>query len=376
MNILVITYSYRDGASGNITYRVVKEMERHHHNVFVVSSDSSVEDQSLYQCRNCIPDTSLFWRIIRKVYRTLLGDELKNYFWVRRAYKQSLSIINKTPIDCIYCRTSPLEACEVGFYLKIKTGIKTILHFTDPEPSEFTIKNKWILRRSLNFYKRIIDSVDRISYGTEEMLRYQERLMDKNLREKSFISPDISLYSEQVFLEHLEKPEKSLVYFGSFGVLRSPQSLFEAIDELVETGCNAKLYVYSSRPLSMQYNSPNVVFCGATKDIVPALQKADVFVELDTEIKNSPFISSKIKDYIPINRPILAITNTESPTYNLFNGQESVFISNNSKQGIVKAIQDAFAYGYEREKYIGRKSLVAYFSPNRVTEMIISQMMS
>lgn len=377
MKILLISYYYGKSASGNITLRVANELKRQGQEVFVITSDSPIDSESVYQCKNIIPDNSLIWRAIQKAYRILTKDELRNYFWVKRAYKKGLHIIKNEGIDCIYCRTSPLEACEVGYQLKKKTGIKTLLHFTDPEPSEFVIKNKLILKRSLRHYKEVINTVDIVSFGTEEMKHHQELLMDVSLGEKSFVSPDVSRDSEMKFLPKDTKSfTKNIVYLGSFGEYRNPIPLFNAIDSINEKGIEMKLLIYSNRPRSISYTSPNISFQGSVQDIDAPLKMSDVLVDIDAEIENNPYLSSKVKDYLPVNRPILEISKKGTPIYNLAYNNPSFCFVINDKESIESGLLDLINYGNEKEKYQDRLELVALFSPISVVKNIIAKIES
>lgn len=377
MKILLISYYYGKDASGNITYRVAKELIRQGQEVFVITSDSPIISDNVYQCRNFFPDLSVIWRIILRIYRLIWNIELKNYFWVRRAYKKALEIINSKGIDCVYCRTSPLEACEVGFRLKKKTGIKTLLHFTDPEPSEFTIKNKRILKHEINRYKNIVNTVDIISFGTLEMQRHQEQLFGDNFDKKAFVSPDVSRDYEMRCLEkEQDQLSKTVVYLGSFGNYRNPIPLFSAIDDLNNMGICVHLNIYSNRPRAITYTSDNITFKGIVTNIDIPLKSADVLVDIDAEFENNPYLSSKVKDYIPVNRPILVISNTGSPIYNLTVGRKSFILTNNNRDSIKQGLLQSFEYKYDMSLYSDRFDLIERFSPNNVVKEIIKKLNS
>lgn len=373
MNILIIAYTFGTGSAGNITYRIADEFLKQGHTIYVVSSDSNDHIKNVYQCKNILSDSSFLRRVIKKLYSSLTNDELKNYFWVRRAYRKSLNLIKENKVDVIYCRTSPLEACEVGYLLKQKTHIKTLLHFTDPEPSEYVIKNRWILKKELRKYKTIISSVDFISFGTKEMMQHQEMLMGIKFGAKAFISPDVSRKSTMCLFPMEIKEEIILVYLGTFGEYRNPLPLFFTIDKMNLEGYRIKLYVYSDKPRSLSYVSTNVVFKGRTNDIDKPLSLSNVLVDLDAEIENNPYISSKIKDYIPTNRPIIEITQKGSPIYNLVQSCDSIFLSSNCVASIAQNIKNAISYRCDREFYLDRLELIELFSPNRVVKDIIDR---
>ena len=150
MNILLISYYYGDTASGIITQRVSEELVLKGNRVFVVTGDSSIECDYLYKCPNIFPDSGFVSRALRKFYRMLTKDTLEYQFiWRYRAFRQSCQIMKANCIDWIYCRTSPIDAFQVGDRLKKKYGVKELLHFTDPVPSEFSTYNNLILNKEV-----------------------------------------------------------------------------------------------------------------------------------------------------------------------------------------------------------------------------------
>lgn len=375
MKILLVSYYFGKCASGNITHRVCNELKQQGHEVYVVTSDSPIKSVYVYQCKNLISDNSILWRAIQKIYRILIKDELKNYNWIKRAYREGCRIINEKEVDCIYCRTSPLEACEVGYKLKKKTGIKTLLHFTDPEPSEFVIKNKIVLKRAIEHYKTIISSVDLISFGTNEMKLHQENLFGYCFGEKSFVSPDVSRDTTMRFMSKSVEPTKRIiVYLGSFGNYRNPIPLFKAVDSLNEKGVSLQLNIYSKCPRTITYHSDNIVFHGTVVDIDIPLQTADVLVDIDADFENNPYLSSKIKDYIPVNRPILVVSKPNTPVYNLAKNRHSFMLVSNDEYSIEKGLIMSLNYGYNMEKYSDRIELINIFSPRNVVKSLINKL--
>lgn len=374
MRILVLTYNYGDTASGVVTYRVVSELKKLGNEVFVITSETSVKDTYVLECPNWFSDNSVIVRGIKKLYRLLSGDLLEyNYLWRRRAYKRALEVIGRYKIDWLYCRTTPLDSCVVGYRLKKKTQIKLLLHFTDPVPSEYSTHNKWLLHILVRKYKRIVEKSNYVSYGTIEMRKCQESLFhidDGN----SFVSPDAASSSEPLRLPNKRNEVKKIVYFGGFGDYRNPYPLFEAIETINKTGNKVILLVYMRKPLTQKAIPSNVIFMGRTDNMNNALAEADVLVDLDVINEKSVYLSSKIKDYILVNRPILAITRTGSPTSNLVKGMNSFICCENEKNQIVESLKVIMQRGQQDFVYEERQLLIDYFSPSRVAKEIQDKM--
>lgn len=374
MRILVLTYNYGDTASGVVTYRVVSELKRQGNEVFVITSETSIKDNYVIECPNRLSDNSVIIRGAKKLYRLLTGDLLEyNFLWRKRAYKRSLEVIEQYKIDWIYCRTTPLDSCVVGSKLKKKTNLKLLLHFTDPVPSEYSTHSKWLLNILIKKYGKIAEQSDLVSYGTKEMQKCQESLFHIS-DGKSFVSPDAASSSEPLCLPNEKGDLKKLVYFGGFGDYRDPYPLFEAIEAMNKVGTKVILLVYMRKPLTQKAIPSNVTFMGRTDDMKSALAEADILVDLDVINEKSVYLSSKIKDYILVNRPILAITRAESPTFNLVKGMNSFICCENEKDKIIESInaimhKDQLDFVYEE-----RQLLIDYFSPYRVAKEILEKM--
>lgn len=374
MKILVLTYNYGDTASGVVTYRVVSEMKRLGNEVFVITSESSVKDNYVLECPNFLSDNSVIVRGIKKLYRLLTGDLLEyNFLWRMRAYKRALEIIKQNNIDWLYCRTTPLDSCAVGYRIKNRANIKLLLHFTDPVPSEYSTRNKWLLHVLVKKYKKIIEKSDYVSYGTKEMQKCQESLFQIG-GGNSFVSPDAASSSEPLRLPYKYNDVKKIVYFGGFGDYRNPYPLFEAVEDINKAGGKVALLVYMRKPLTQKAIPSNVIFMGRTDRMDIALAEADVLVDLDVINEKSVYLSSKIKDYILVDRPILAITRAGSPTFNLVKRMNSFICCENDKKQIVESLKVIMLKGQQGFTYEERQSLIDYFSPTHVAEEILDNM--
>ena len=137
-----------------------------------------------------------------------------------------------------------------------------------------------------------------------------------------------------------------------------------------------KLLIYSNRPRSISFTSPNISFQGTVHDIDVPLKLSDVLVDIDAEIENNPYLSSKVKDYLPVNRPILEISGKGTPIYNLAYNNPSFCFVTNDKDSIESGLLDLINYGNEAEKYRDRLALVVLFSPISVVKNIIERIES
>ena len=103
-----------------------------------------------------------------------------------------------------------------------------------------------------------------------------------------------------------------------------------------------------------------------TTEISAFYKKADVLIDLNADIKNDVFLSSKVCNYLSYNKPILTISQDGSPVRAMFRGVESIVHSHHNAEEIFTAMEKATAM-------IGRpindrKELQHQFLPNEVAK--------
>ena len=72
-------------------------------------------------------------------------------------------------------------------------------------------------------------------------------------------------------------------------------------------------------------------------------QDADVLVDIGADIPDDVFLSSKIISYLPIDRPILALTGANSPARGIMKGCHSIVHCSNQEEDVFQAMQDCIA---------------------------------
>lgn len=379
LKILLISYYYGNTASGVISKRVAGQLTKRGHKVIVVTQsevevsgekESGVEVVSVKDIWN---QGGFISRIIQKIKRSNYFY-LPNYSWVNKATIASCRIVDKYKPDIVYCRTSPEDACYVGYNIHKKYGIPTLQHFSDPVPAPLEYlpcsrKRKSLIKR----ISEVLKAATIVSYGNESMLKYVEEAVGMNLHEKSFVSPDMASGSEIQYVPAQQRNTIVLVFFGSLYGGRNPYPLFESIKDLNKNGYKIELQVYSKIGQDVLTIFPFVKSMEYNSNTIEVLSKANILIDLDGDDEIPVFISSKLKDYLLINRPILSITPTESPSRKLLEGLASVRVVENEKEKISKAIIGIMGCPVNDNQYIDRKKLIDYFSPDSVVENLLSE---
>lgn len=361
--------------------RVAKEMLCQGHDIIVLtqSLDECVDfDMSkVVVVRSILNRSTLILRILTRLGR-ILGIALFDidHFWIWKAKKEVKKLLKVFVPDFVYCRSSPIDPFPVGVYSKKRFNSKLLLHFTDPIPSisEYPRRTLYIKNLSKNV-SSYIKYADKLSFGTKEMLEYEEKLLRQRLKDISFVSPDAV---SNALLYNVDKPKGkplTLVYLGSICKSRNPWPLFNALKKCYEhDGIN--LEIYSGNMLISSEYSSFIKFIGRTHDIHSALGQADILVDLDIDESygRNVFISSKLKDYLLINRPILSIASPDSPTRRLLDGLKTVVVVDNNEYSIIRGINQIRSMVFIDEYYKERCEVIDIFSPKNIVSNIITQM--
>lgn len=369
--ILFISYVFdKNTPVGAGAKRVVSELANLGMHVMVVTAQ---------HCSEKIPNVEIivkknFPRLPVKLSNrlsNLFGKELLYFMWEIRAYFAGKRILdNNRDAIAIYTRANPIAVCPVGIRLRKKFNIPLLMHFTDPIPAPVEwCPDEHIRKRQIKQMLSFLPHVDLLSFGNKHMLLYQERVLGRSLDGISFISPDPS-FREMVFLPLREDSDNTvkLLFLGNIYGNRNPMPLFEAIQTISDIP--VKLYVYGNN--SADFPS-FVIKKSRTDDVRSVMQNMDILIDIDGDDETPVFISSKLKDYLSINRPILSISPLNSPSRDLLNGLKTAVTVKNTKKEISSALLKIIETNYSDEDYDERIEILKQFSAQTIAKEIATK---
>lgn len=374
MRILLITERFGDLIpTGVISERLAEELHSFGHEIAVVSSQRIGEKWQYGPHLICNTRTFIPGGILLRLSNILR----RNFFtkkWQEKMYKAAYSLVNDFKPDVIYARSTPIDVCEVAARLKKESGIKTLMHFTDPmpEPIEWD-SNSGFRKRMIKTMEKILPYADLISFGNEAMVRYQQSLLKYSFTHKTFISPDPGPSYKPYFKPPKDKDYIELVYMGSIYGNRNPHPMFQAVKILNDHGILCKLKIYDINRTRIEAPE-NVSFVGRTQDIKNALLNGDILINLDGDDKTPVFISSKIKEYFSCFRPIISITPLNSPSREITSGLKTIMNVDNNVNNIITAIKNFNSNPYKYEDFSEREDLIAKFHPTIIARELESRL--
>ena len=237
----------------------------------------------------------------------------------------------------------------LGFLLKKYNKVsKLIVYSVDAIPPPKGWGQPYMYQKGLiRMIGRFFKLVDKVYFSNEVMLQYQLNILNGCFKGEFgvlYTLPDI----EPLFLPKKEKDEFVLLYTGGIYQARKVDQLLLAVQKLVLKGLNIKLKFVGTNPNSVDLNvlSPEVrshiEFFGYTHDLIPFYEDADLLIDIDADIENDVFISSKFFNYLMINRKILCITRNNSPVMQFVLSQniKQIFFSINNSDKIFNKIYE------------------------------------
>lgn len=321
MKMLVISSSIGDTAPGKVFSGYIKRLIEKYTTVDIISLDKNdLIDSELIEVKNIHPR-------IKKLSITCLNIDIFDYYL---AYKIS-SRADLEAYDTVITMMSAHNffPLYLGYFLKKnKQSIKWINYCVDAVPAP----KGWGLSEGysnglIKMIRKFMAQADKIYFSNEVMLEYQLNILNGYFKGESgvlYTLPDI----EPLFLPKKEKKEFVLLYTGGIYQARKVDQLLLAVERLVLEGINVKLNFVGTNPNSVDLSviseevRGNICFFGYTRDLLPFYEEADLLIDIDADIENDVFISSKFFNYLMVNRKILCITGKNSPVTKFIQNKE------------------------------------------------------
>jgi hypothetical protein len=239
-------------------------------------------------------------------------------------FHKAKQMINDNNYEVMITWSQPHSSHLIGLKLKssLKKSPKWIAHFSDPWISNpyFEVKN-WVKRTNENLFNRVLNQADAISVTNEFVIVVEKGFSNTEIRKKVHVVPHSfspSMYPCAVKI----RPNGPIIlrYIGSFYGLRRPDPIISALValEASEPGISKRVRVefvgskldekalrdFQKLKLVSFEVLPSVSF----RESLGLMQSADLLLLIDAPMDMSPFLPSKLIDYIGSNVPILAFT--------------------------------------------------------------------
>lgn len=313
--------------------------------------DDSIEKATsgYYDCIEITP--------LRDVSLEDISHETLLHMWTEAAINAAQNIMTTEHYDALVTFAQPWVDHLIGLELRKTFNIPWIAHFSDPWVDNIYSRDVDTQKIKLwkNQERQVIEKADGIIFTN----RYAQDLAMKKYpfawRKKTWILPhcfDPSVISTHKKKSRPKHQQLRIVCTGNLYSQRSPDSLLKAIKMLSEEinlseilkfdffGGSHLYYKEKVREIELEdvvEFHPTVPYFDSLK----LLGEADVLLVIDAPSKKaSPFLPSKLVDYLMYSRPILGLSPLKGTSADLLRQLGCYIIAPDNVPGIIKVVKE------------------------------------
>ena len=257
------------------------------------------------------------WRIVPPA--KLLPDE--KWVWIPAATRAARRVVREQRIDRIVSFAQPWSDHLIARRLRRETGLPWIAHFSDPwVDSPYLRGRAWQQRIWRRMEAGVVRDADALVFvNAQTAARVMQKYPEPWRRKVHVVPHGFDCDDLRTVLPAARDGRLTIVYTGRFyDGLRTPEPLLHALAavrarrrldalRLVIVGTDVPAY----RSLATALGLADVVeFTGRLPfaDSAAWVAAADVLLLIDAPADENLFLPSKLVDYLPAGKPILALT--------------------------------------------------------------------
>lgn len=275
--------------------------------------------------------------------------------WVLAARSTARHIVERRDVDAVLSWHVPIASHVLAALTTRGRSVPWVAHFGDPwlgNPYATGLLRSIIYSKSLERY--VVTAADRVTMPTDRMrTMYEDRydLAEDRIR----VVPNNIDPAEvrRVDPHEFDDDRLRFVHTGSFYGPRTPEPLFAALDRL-----NPAVREDTAITLVGSLNKyEDSIAAHGVGDVVEAVGRvpkddalayakgSDVLVLVDAPVENSPFLPTKLAEYVFMDRPILGVTPDPGTSADVIQATETGVVTPPSDPA---AIADGIATFHER----------------------------
>lgn len=233
----------------------------------------------------------------------------------------------------------------LGYKLSRKFQKKWIIYSVDaiPAPIGWLNDSAYYLNCK-RFFEKYISRSDAFMSSNPEMLKYQL----SGITHESIVTG--VLYTpirENVQVEHGSVKSINFLYTGGIYGPRKKESVLDGFRLFLQDHPDATFtFVGNHTPINFKgyedlIEDKKIILAEFTNNLHPYYENATVLIDINAYFENDVFLSSKIINYLPVNRPIVTVTGSNSPTRNLFTKDPSIIHAFHNAKDVYRAMIEA-----------------------------------
>lgn len=369
MKILVIAHQIGKSAPGIVFERVLMGLAKISGVVIdVIACDYNPSLSLVLRRVQVVPYPHLHYRLHNTIFKLSETDIIAEYLKYRickvdKDYDVVLSL----------CSSGHLFGLIVGNKLRKDLGCRFGCYLVDAVPAPLGwSKNDKLYKSTLNAISRLLQNVDFLASVNDKMLKYQESLFVHKFGFCSDVVYPPSL--DQHINTYLFKRDNifRFVFTGNIYGRRNPEYIIKAFSMLVEDYPNTELVFIgnSGKDLIEKINrdgakvANKILVLSYIDNLSSFYEKATALIDIDADLDNDVFLSSKMSGYLTCNRPIICETGHNSPSRHLFNEIPSILQCEHNPIELCQAMSYCIGH-FESFDYKDRDKALSLFDIDR-----------
>jgi len=235
-------------------------------------------------------------------------------------------------------------------------------------------------RRLVPGAEQVVREATAATFTTHQAMTYQQEVLSVDLEKKSFVLNHIA--PPPAFLPRRPPgEERTYSYFGGFYGKRTASALLEGFALHLRSAPNSRFICAGTSPQAVLPDaerlgiSAAVKVCSRVDDIRPLMAETDVLVSVDAASGPPVFLSTKLVEYLVVNRPVLLISPARSPGAALARRFERtvIHVSREDPEAIADGLNRAGETQAEDPEYAARFARMDEFSAHVVARRFLDE---
>ena len=336
-------------------------------------------------------------RLQRRLSRIVFGSASPG--WVRRAHHEALAALGSFRPSVMLSSSTPIDSHLAALRVLRRVALPWVCSFSDPWPSRVlpppyhpanpTLVAARGARVDLCYARRALARASAIHMFSKHGLALLEEETALPLTEKAHVIPHIGrdlLPPREPEGDSRERPPlngKWLVHFGGLNHWRFSRPLFEAISDVAAShpdhfgGLICAGFVSDDfKDLIAQHGWTDCVRFAPWTD-APTLpnglaEETGCFLLVEANMPASPFVPSKLADYVCSRAPVLAVTPQTGATRDYLRDHPGAGIAvGHDRRQIAEAISRIFGISANAHLFRPDNSLAETFSAEHVADRYV-----
>lgn len=370
---LVIAMDIDLSAPGIVYGKLLNEMQKTCR-LSVICPSLSSNFRADVELLPCKPYKRLNHRLERQLYR-FLGKNIIDSIWSKKVFDQVKGVCRNNDFDCIISFTAcyTFASLYLGKLLKNSLNKKWIVYSVDaiPAPLQWN-PNKRLYDNVKRQLQKTLQSADAFYSANPIMLLYELELFGDFKGNTGVVLTPHDNMGEYKSTEH---KGFRFLYTGNIYGPRKVDALIEAFEKFSRLHPNSnltfvgKFFSTIQRDYQHLVDEGRVVFHGFTDNLTPYYEAADVLIDIAADLPNDVFLSSKVVNYLPIKKPIIAISGDNSPVRLLLGNIPSILHCKHDKEEIFKILESSISI-VGHDFYDRNVALEKFATQNVVTQFL------